>query len=105
MDPIDRFIESVFAEHGSDREQSEQSLRSTLSMVADCENMCAEFRALAKGMIRDKGLDLALYHKEQEFKGDEIHRCMHDAASAAQRAKSLLLEFWGRRAKGDFDAR
>lgn len=99
MDQVHRLLEEVW--RASEEDVSARNLLSTLDIIADCEHAAAEFRADAKGMLTSGYVDMSMYAKEQELRGDEVYRLVHDAAHCLMLAKQRLREYGqGHRAGG-----
>jgi hypothetical protein len=102
VDPVERMLEEVW--NKSDCAISQKNLRHTLSVLDDTERLLAELRAEARGMLSDPAVDMDLYAKEQEMKGDLIFRLVHGACMDVHQAKVALSDYKRRHRRVSGDA-
>jgi hypothetical protein len=91
MNPIDRLLEEIWL--GTELGASVSNLRHTEAVLDDAERYLKETRAAIKGLLRDKDVDISLYSKEQEMKGDLIWRCVHSACGDLQMARNEVNRY------------
>ena len=95
---VEAFLEEVW--RGTGFGESIRSLKNIREMVWDCENQCSKFHTLYRAMMKDPKVDIALFQREQEMKGDSMFRRAHAAATEMQAAHSELLAFFNAHRKG-----
>jgi len=103
VNEIDRLLEEIFRKSpvkGGGDEEGRRLLRGYLGQLSELASMTAEVEALTRGMLRDRGVNLADLPMTEEAHDDYLFRCIHAATTDVQSVKVAILALWNQKRGG-----
>jgi hypothetical protein len=92
VNPIDRLLESVWAEHGdTDAKRNLKSLRTELE---DVQHYIVRLDTIIAAMLKDKRVNIKWLDEQEQANGLYLYQCINAAAADLQAAHTRLLTYY-----------